>query len=72
MAVDRSAEIAALAEALNSGVLSVSVDGSTTVFRSSKDIERRIARLRAEDTVNNYRQKPPIIYANLSGSTSYY
>lgn len=72
MAVDRSAEIAALTQAMNAGVRRVTTDGTTTEFESLAAMRRRIAELRAEDDTNDYRQKPTIIYANLSGSTSYY
>ena len=66
MAVDRSAEIATLREALNAGVRRVTTDGTTTEFESAAAIRRRISELLAEDDTNNYRHRPPIVYGDLS------
>ena len=67
--VDHQTEIEALEAVLNSGALTVVVDGQTVTYRNSEDIERRIKALKSQDTTGRYRtmERPRCVTINLGG-----
>lgn len=63
---NNASKIAALRSALDSGVMSVNVDGQVVTFRSAAEISKRIRELEAEDA-NFGRRRPVASSINLSG-----
>lgn len=64
---DNSTKIAALENALYSGVLSVVVDGVQTRFQSAADLRRSIEDLKKTDTTDAYPTKRRLTRIALNG-----